>query len=823
MSVAAPPFDRRETVLASTSLNGIDYVEVRAAPPGLVVHFLNTVPMMGTLSGPPTITGGGAAAGPSVLPVDEVSAWTADSQGRPLLSLRLVGAADASTHILTVNSSALDPFFAQSEFSFQPPPAAADCATAINVAPEPPEPPVTIDYLAKDFASFAQALSEFSALRYPGWVERSEADFGVMLMEAMAAVADELSYYQDRVAAEATLATATQRLSLVRHARLVDYEPTPATVATTVLQLDVSPLPDADSGSTSWTIATALRFQALAADGSTIPFEVEDPGLGLSGTLAASPAPWATVDQRWNRSLLSPRGPLSPYWWDESQRCLQAGAMTLDVVGQQIGLYTGQQLLLDTPSPTGADPPTRELVTVSTSEEISDPLSVIRAGFPSPPVKLTRISFAAPTAFEHDLLTTAVAGNIVPAVQGALRTETFTIPGAGTASQASVVIRRGPRSTPEAPLPDYRYCLPRGPLAWLASKSVEEYSATPAEPEIVLGGASPSGGDPVPWRFARWLLDCGPADRVFTLTPEQYSPVLTSNGSTWLDYDGDAGTTIRFGDGTSGAVPTPGTSFTVSYRVGLGPLGNVPADSVVTFAPGQLQPASVNACTNPFAATGGADAETNAQIRSRAPQRFGAELLRAVRPEDYVAAAQSLPWVKQAGTEFRWTGSWTAALTTVDAVGAESPEIAQLEAVTTLLGARRMAGYDSYVRYPRYVAIDLDVVVAGLASAFASDVQQAVIAGLAPGTLPTGQTGFFDHTRWAFGQVLEASALLAAIQACPGVVGVESIHYRLPGLGVGWRPLNESVPVAPDQIIQLDNDPNRPAAGQLTVTAQGSK
>ena len=101
---------------------------------------------------------------------------------------------------------------------------------------------VPIDYLAKDFASFRQALSEFSVQRYPAWVERSEADLGVMLMEALAAMADELSYYQDRVARGSRRSqTATQRLSAVRHARLVDYEPAPATVATTVLQLEVSP------------------------------------------------------------------------------------------------------------------------------------------------------------------------------------------------------------------------------------------------------------------------------------------------------------------------------------------------------------------------------------------------------------------------------------------------------------------------------------------------------------------------------------------------------------------------------------------------------
>ena len=47
----------------------------------------------------------------------------------------------------------------------------------------------------------------------------------MMFLEALSALADDLSYTQDRVAAEATLMTATQRRSVVRHARLVDYEP----------------------------------------------------------------------------------------------------------------------------------------------------------------------------------------------------------------------------------------------------------------------------------------------------------------------------------------------------------------------------------------------------------------------------------------------------------------------------------------------------------------------------------------------------------------------------------------------------------------------
>ena len=41
----------------------------------------------------------------------------------------------------------------------------------------------------------------------------------------MRASADEMSYYQDRVAREPHLRTASERRSLRPHARLVDYEP----------------------------------------------------------------------------------------------------------------------------------------------------------------------------------------------------------------------------------------------------------------------------------------------------------------------------------------------------------------------------------------------------------------------------------------------------------------------------------------------------------------------------------------------------------------------------------------------------------------------
>ena len=74
--------DRRLTLLASTTTNGVDFVEVASADQTqLRVHFLNTVSLRGTLAPatPVTITGGEVIQTVSVNPVDEATAWSADT------------------------------------------------------------------------------------------------------------------------------------------------------------------------------------------------------------------------------------------------------------------------------------------------------------------------------------------------------------------------------------------------------------------------------------------------------------------------------------------------------------------------------------------------------------------------------------------------------------------------------------------------------------------------------------------------------------------------------------------------------------------------
>jgi hypothetical protein len=839
MSPTAVSRDRRQLLLAQgAAFNGIDYVEVSADQTELSIHFLNTVAVAGTLTGktPVTITGGEVIQSVAVDPFDQTTAFSADSEGRPILTLSVAAPGDFSTYQLAISSKALDPFFASVPFSFKAScPTTLDCATPTPICPAPAAEPVAIDYLAKDFSSFTQALSEFSAGRYPAWVERSEADIGMVLMEALAAFADELSYLQDRVSAESSIATATQRLSVLRHARLVDYEPAPATVATTVLQLDVN---------AGGPITTPLHCRAVAADGSPVDFEVGE-GLADPSTGAERPIEFP-VDPRWNRYQHEGGTPATPnlpaYWWDDSQICLAAGATELYVSGHGHAFYPGQQLLLETTPSESADPPVRELITLSTAAgrapvEMSDELRE---------VEVTQLFLASPTTLDHDLSATALAGNLVPAVQGLRAIDWFYIPHApeaqaqeqpaqalaaeraGAASAPTpmplpAVVRFGANWTPQDPLADYRYCLAGVPLAWISSSSEDKDTTVPAIPELILTDCS-SPEDPKLWTFSRWLLDAEEDDRSFTLTPERYSPVLTSDGATFYDYDGDEGTTIRFGDGAFGAAPDPGALFSALYRVGGGLIGNVPAGTIVNVVPGQTQSAIVISCTNPFPASGGAEAETIAQVAARAPQKFAAEPLRVVQAGDYVAAAQSLPFVQQAGTTFRWTGSWLTVFTAANPVGSEQPSLEQLEELTELLDRRRLAGYESYVLPPRYVSIDLSLVVCAEPSYFASDVQEAVLARLRPGPLPGGGYGFFDHSQWSFGQPLEPSALFAAVQSCTGVAGVYGAEYRERGVQLEWAELPATpLSFAPDQLLRVDDDPSRPEAGSLVVSVKGGK
>ena len=794
--------DRLERLVASTALNGIDFVEV-ASPDQrtLRVHFVNTVSVAGTIAGA-SITGGETVRTVEVMdPVDAPGLWSSDAEGRQILTLTAEAPGDFSFYTLSLDSPKLDRFYDRALFSFKATcPSDLDCKQPEALCPPEEGPLPPIDYLAKDFRSFVKALSDFSSLRYPEWQERSEADFGVMFMEALSALGDDLSYVQDRVAAESSLETATQRRSIVRHARLVDYEPRPATSARALLRFTVSGGP----------IPSGAVVEAHSADGTAIEFET---GTGLRDT-TSYPA-----DVRWNA--------LSPYWWDDEERCLRAGAGEMWVLGHDLGLFEGQQILLDTQPDTPGDAPIRQVVRLAPSKpgrgdhavEEEDPL-FLTAGAPTP---VTHIRWAPSDALvaDHDLTKTVVAGNLVPATQGRRFVQSFAIEQAPATAPATplALARTGPRPLDgETAPPVYMATLSPAPLGWLAP----EDGGGAAIPEIALHQIlPPPASETLEWSWRRRLLDAEPFENAFTVDRARYTPVARGPGAAAAhEYDSDEGDTVRFGDGVFGEVPDDEALFTATFRTTRGAAGNVAADTITRIDPASGLPAS--AVTNPFAATGGEDPEPDQQVRRLAPQAFRAVQYRAVRAPDYDAAARTLPWVSNAGTVFRWTGSWLTIFTTADPKGGSDLPIAEHAELVGLLNRYRLAGYEVYSPDPIHLSIDVRVRVCARPDVFRGDVEAELLDLLRP-RRRDGTPGFFDPDRYTFGTPLERSALVAAIQRSYGVAGVVEVQYRRRGTMQTFADMPSVVSVRPCQIPRTLADPNRPETGSVHVVVEGGK
>ena len=134
-----------------------------------------------------------------------------------------------------------------------------------------------------------------------------------------------------------------------------------------------------------------------------------------------------------------------------------------------------------------------------------------------------------------------------------------------------------------------------------------------------------------------------------------------------------------------------------------------------------------------------------------------------------------------------------------------------------------MAGYESYVPAPRYVALDLIVTVCARPDAFRGDVEAALIKALSAIRFPDGTTGFFFADRFTFGTPLERSALEAAIQNVYGVAGVLTITYRRRGYTQNFQDLPDTVTVGSDEILRVDSDFSRPDRGSVQILVEGGK
>ena len=111
---------------------------------------------------------------------------------------------------------------------------ANDCACCAGVAVKTPaelgnRPGLTaLAYRAGTYATIKQSLlARLSDAQWPmlGKLRSREPDdFTIALLDAVAVVGDVLTFYQERIANESFLRTASERLSILEQARLIGYQ-----------------------------------------------------------------------------------------------------------------------------------------------------------------------------------------------------------------------------------------------------------------------------------------------------------------------------------------------------------------------------------------------------------------------------------------------------------------------------------------------------------------------------------------------------------------------------------------------------------------------
>lgn len=384
---------RRDAIRATSSLNGLDYLDVSEDQRELKVYFLGKAPAQllkqtgeddlahqARLAQCVRIEGGRRIRNIGVMKV-EIHQPRDSRTGKVLpdrddwMVVRLDKYGDFSTYTLRiVGVDEIDSFYDHIDFTFK-----IDCASDLDCVTDNTCPPTVlsepdIDYLAKDYASFRQLIYDRLALIMPDWKERHVPDIGVTLVEILAYAGDYLSYYQDAVATEAYLDTSRRRISVRRHARLVDYHM------------------HEGCNARAW-VCVEISKDQLTLDPNNVYFVT-----GLNGVLPASSRSLTAQDldkvpagrfevfepiRQQSIELYAAHNKMSFYTWGNRDCCLPRGATNAtlrDPLDQPLQLEAGQVLIFEevlgpkTGRPADADPAHRHAVRLTGVESTHDPL-----------------------------------------------------------------------------------------------------------------------------------------------------------------------------------------------------------------------------------------------------------------------------------------------------------------------------------------------------------------------------------------------------------------------------------------------------------------
>jgi len=858
--------------LDDAGFNGIKLVLVRTIdhslePPeaDLEVHFHNNIQLSSILgetiephlifpiSGGHRVTAGDGA---GQVRVTDISDDTTDDN---ILVLKISPIGDYSTYTLRINYLNMDPIFSEINFKFRPG-CFNLCAPEWDPAPEPKKDPV-IDYLAKDYDSFKHTLISAMMERVPGWAPTSEADLDQVLLELFSAAADELSDYQDRVMNEAYFVTARKRVSLARHARLMDYHIHQGSQASTWLALkmaedEVFVLPggfhvwagNESEDSSSVVFMTYeqkplfflnIDFQVILDDGNLTDemrnIFIEN-GIILSPNINISVKylknEWLITDvinrqtyyirnAEENLKVFAPHLhhlliEMRLYTWSNSIPALSAGSTHADLKvsdGLEASADELRNLLCSpgvthiliqeelnplTGKRTGRDPGKRQLLKLQSGDDAADTMFDPLTG-----EWFVRVRWEENDILKNDYcFTINCQEGIVEDVSlfyGNL-VEVYHGRKVTVVFIDSEVTLANPDEFHFERTENWgTICrLPQGPLAY---KNTPQGGEVPPESTLEVKVETSEGGTKK-WNEVISLIHSDEDDEHFM-----------------VETDEDGKSIIRFGNGINGSKLPDNAVVHCSYQIGKGPEGNVGAEKLKNFNRSDYP--QIEECWNPFNVTAGTAPEPVDEIIRRVPEAYRFRQLRAVTLRDYIDRAEELAEVSKASARYAWTGSWKTVLITIDPAGTAEMNDELRKKIASHLDAVRLIGEDLEIRPPRFVPLEINVTLCIHSDYWPEDIKSILEQEFSDGFTPDGRQAFFHPDLWTFGQVLRNSQIIGRVQSIEGVDHVVSVTIKR------WNDVisgtGEIIKVGPDEVIQVRNDPDHREKGYIFFDPRGGR
>lgn len=817
---AASRNQRRTAISSHETQIGLDYIEVRSRE--LYLYFIPSsfVPASGKepkAAVPPLTTANIQILGHGEVPLSNLQVQEVkreDSKNRVQITLTQQNSLDTPIYTLElIKVPNLDRFFSRATFSLEANSISEFDSVSAPLRSPKPSPDLEIDYLARDYGSFRQLMLDRLSVLMPQWKERHPADLGTVLVEVLAYAGDRLSYYQDAVATEAYLGTARQRISIKRHAQLIDYRMHEGCNARVWVQIQIR----ADS-------SLSLPTRTLLA---TRISEQSEASLGWSDYQALK-LQLQVFETLHPLDLFQAHNLLPLYDWGFESFYLPTRATSATLKGSFPALKPGDVLIFEEM----LSPATGQADDANISHRHPIRLTKVDASLTDPLLNsepLTQIEWATADALPfpfyissrqggQSLKNMSVArGNIVLAEHGQRITD-----------EALSEVPANKRYRPRLQQAELTHAVPYD-HAQAQNQSASLAIVQAPRDAIPMINLSESGET---WWARRDLLSSDRFAHDFVVETE-------SDGFAYL----------RFGDDVRGRRPKRTVRLLADYRVGNGARGNVGQEAIAhivtadsntlsetTDSSTDLQPnpilnisQQIVQVRNPLSAQGGTDPEAIEQVRLYAPQVFRSEQQRCITADDYKRVAERHPEVQQAAATLRWTGSWYTAFVAVKRRGNPLIDPAFEQALLNFLDRYRLAGYDLKIVAPQYVPLEIVLIVKVAAGYFASTVKQSLLEAFSNADLPNGEQGFFHPDRFTFGQPVYFSQVVKAAMQVSGVAGVylpeqaEQSEIKFQRWGTSDRGELEDgkIPIGALEIARLDNTSSAPNNGRIAFHLQG--